>query len=90
MSRVLSSRLSRTVLSSAGVAVLLFVATFAATAAAQDVPVQAAPAYIAAVDGAAEVERDGTLEPATINAPFVPGDRLRTMAAEFLARAAEL
>lgn len=42
---------------------------------AQDVP---PPAYLAVVEGAATVERDGALLPATVNMPFVPGDRLRT------------
>src|SRR5947207_8859213 len=70
MSPALFSRLSRKVLSSAGVAVLLI----PATGAAQDVPAQAPPAYIAAVEGAADVERDGVSEPAAVNAPLVPGD----------------
>src|SRR5947208_11917565 len=37
-----------------------------------------APAYLAVVDGAATVERDGVAARAVVNAPFVPGDRLRT------------
>jgi hypothetical protein len=37
-----------------------------------------APAYIALVDGAATVERDGQSREATPNVPFVPGDHLRT------------
>src|SRR6266481_3019798 len=36
------------------------------------------PPYIALVDGAATVERDGQSQPAVANVPFVPGDRLRT------------
>ena len=36
------------------------------------------PAHIAVVDGGATVERDGLVQPAASNAPFVPGDRLRT------------
>ena len=36
------------------------------------------PAYIALVDGAATVERDGQSRAATANVPFVPGDHLRT------------
>ena len=36
------------------------------------------PAYIALVDGAATVERDGQSRAATPNVPFVPGDHLRT------------
>src|SRR5215475_3622179 len=47
---------------------------------AQDAEAQAAPppAYIAVVDGAATIERDGQSQPAPLNAPFVPGDHLRT------------
>ena len=37
-----------------------------------------APAHIAFVDGSATVDRDGQSQPASLNAPFVPGDRLRT------------
>jgi len=36
------------------------------------------PAYIAAVDGNATLEREGELTPAAINMPLVPGDRVRT------------
>jgi hypothetical protein len=43
-----------------------------------EVPAAAAPAHVSLVDGAATVERDGQSQPATVNAPFVPGDRLRT------------
>ncbi len=42
---------------------------------AQDVP---APAYVAFVEGSATLERDGQEQPATLNAPLVAGDRLRT------------
>ena len=38
------------------------------------------PAHIAVVDGAATIARDGRLMPATADAPFVSGDRLRTTA----------
>jgi hypothetical protein len=44
-----------------------------------EVPAAAAPAHIAFVDGSATVERDSQSQPAVTNAPFVPGDRLRTM-----------
>jgi hypothetical protein len=37
-----------------------------------------APAYIAAVDGAAHLDRDGQSETAERGVPLVPGDRLRT------------
>ena len=40
----------------------------------------AAPPHIAFVDGSATVERDGVSQPAGVNAPFEPGDRLRTVA----------
>ncbi len=36
------------------------------------------PAYLAMVEGAATLERDGDVVPATQNMPFVTGDRLRT------------
>jgi hypothetical protein len=38
----------------------------------------APPAYLASVDGQATLERDGAVEPASRNMPFVPGDRVRT------------
>jgi FecR protein len=38
----------------------------------------APPPHISVVEGSAMVERDGTSEPATANAPIVSGDRLRT------------
>jgi hypothetical protein len=44
-------------------------------ASAQEAP---PPAYLAVVEGAATLERDGELLPATQNMPFVTGDRLRT------------
>src|SRR5438270_556870 len=37
-----------------------------------------APAYIAVIDGAATLERDGRIESAPLNMPLVSGDRLRT------------
>ena len=37
-----------------------------------------ASAYLAVVDGAATFERDGQSQPAEINVPLLPGDRLRT------------
>ena len=42
------------------------------------VPAQASPAHIALVEGSATVDRDGLSQPAAPNAPFLPGDRLRT------------
>jgi hypothetical protein len=36
------------------------------------------PAYLAVVEGNATLERDGEINPAVQNMPFVPGDRLRT------------
>ncbi|PYR45164.1 MAG: hypothetical protein DMF95_21385 [Acidobacteria bacterium] len=38
------------------------------------------PAYLAVVEGTATLERDGEAQPAVVNMPFVPGDRLRTAA----------
>ncbi len=38
------------------------------------------PAYLAVVEGAATLERDGEAQPAVVNMPFVTGDRLRTAA----------
>src|SRR5689334_24358177 len=40
----------------------------------------AAPPHISFVDGSGTVDRDGISEPAVTNAPFEPGDRLRTAA----------
>src|SRR5262245_36218504 len=37
-----------------------------------------APAYLVLVEGDATLERDGESIPATVNMPFVPGDRART------------
>src|SRR5687768_10526064 len=39
-----------------------------------------APAYIAAIDGVAKLDRDGQIEAAEGGVPIVPGDRLRTEA----------
>ena len=39
-----------------------------------------APAYIASVDGAARLDREGRSEAAERGVPLVPGDRLRTEA----------
>jgi hypothetical protein len=36
------------------------------------------PAYVALVEGAATLERDGEVTPAVINMPLIPGDRVRT------------
>src|SRR3954469_16352548 len=36
------------------------------------------PAYVAVVDGAATLERDGRIESVPLNMPLVSGDRLRT------------
>jgi hypothetical protein len=40
----------------------------------------APPAYLAVVEGAATIERDGDVQPAVRDMPFVTGDRLRTEA----------
>jgi hypothetical protein len=40
----------------------------------------APPAYLAVVEGIATLERDGDVQPAVRNMPFVTGDRLRTEA----------
>ena len=37
------------------------------------------PAYVATVDGAATLERDGRIEASALNMPLLSGDRLRTM-----------
>jgi uncharacterized protein DUF6600 len=39
-----------------------------------------APAYLAVVEGAATIDRDGDVQPAVRDMPFVTGDRLRTEA----------
>ena len=38
------------------------------------------PAYIAAIEGAATLEREGETTPAVVNMPLVPGDRVQTTA----------
>src|SRR2546428_12415361 len=38
------------------------------------------PAYIALVEGAATLEREGEVTPAVVNMPLIPGDRVRTTA----------
>jgi hypothetical protein len=38
------------------------------------------PAYIAAVEGNATLEREGETTPAVVNMPLIPGDRVRTTA----------
>jgi hypothetical protein len=52
----------------------------AAAAQAQEPSAVAAPPHIAHIDGAITVEREGLVEAATLNAPIVVGDRLRTAA----------
>src|SRR6058998_2652888 len=56
---------------------LLIVCSLAAAAgaSAQELP---PPAYLASVDGDASIVRDGEVQPAVVNMPFVTGDRLRT------------
>jgi hypothetical protein len=51
-----------------------------AAAQAQEPSAVAAPAHIAHLDGAMTLEREGLVEGATVNAPVVVGDRLRTAA----------
>src|SRR5262245_3958466 len=41
-------------------------------------PLQQPPAYIAALDGDATLDRGGDVQPALVNMPLVAGDRLRT------------
>ena len=60
------------------VCLIALTALTAARAHAQE-PAQP-PAYIAAVDGSAMLERDGETTPAVVNMPLLPGDRLRTAA----------
>jgi uncharacterized protein DUF6600/FecR-like protein len=52
--------------------------TWTAGVQAQESPNVAAPAHVAYVDGTVTLERDGTLDPASVNMPIVAGDRLRT------------
>jgi hypothetical protein len=59
---------------------LTVIASAPAAAQAQEPPAGAAPAHIAHVDGAITLEREGLVETATVNAPVVVGDRLRTAA----------
>ena len=47
-------------------------------AARQPTPINAAPAHVAHVEGAATLERDGRAESALLNMPLLSGDRLRT------------
>jgi hypothetical protein len=65
---------------------LIFIVAAGAMAQAQ-IPAEAppptpaqfdAPAYVAVVDGAATLERDGRIETAPLNMPLVGGDKLRT------------
>jgi len=56
-------------------------ACLSAVARAQDAPQLPAgppPAYLAAIEGTATIDREGESIPAELNMPFVPGDRLRT------------
>jgi FecR protein len=52
----------------------------AVAAQAQEPSAVAAPPHIAHIDGAITIEREGLVEAATLNAPIVVGDRLRTAA----------
>src|SRR5262245_31544003 len=57
--------------------------TAALTAPAVPTPAQSpddlvAPAHVQYLDGSATLERDGQVEPLTLNLPVVPGDRLHT------------
>ena len=45
------------------------------TAHAQEAP----PSYIAVVDGAAQIDRQGDVQPAVANMPLAPGDRVSTL-----------
>jgi hypothetical protein len=58
----------------------IVVASASAVAQVQEPATVAPPAHIAYLDGAVMLERDGTVETASVNAPVVPGDRLRTAA----------
>ena len=57
----------------------LFVCVLIGQAAGAQEP-WAAPAYLAVVEGTATVEREGEVQAAVRDMPFVPGDRLRTEA----------
>jgi hypothetical protein len=61
---------------------LLTVIASTSTAAvqAQEPSAVAAPAHIAHIDGAVTLEREGSVETASVNAPVIAGDRLRTTA----------
>src|SRR5438105_1836448 len=72
----LASHALKNVLSGCALSVMSVMSlAVALPAAAQDAP---APAHIAIIDGTATLERDGQSDPVVGNAPFVPGDRLRT------------
>jgi uncharacterized protein DUF6600 len=58
-------------------AAFVFLMCFAAAASLR-AQVAQPPAYLVFVQGNATIERDGEIMPATMNMPFVPGDRLRT------------
>jgi hypothetical protein len=79
--RIVNTRVAR--LLSCAVLCVVAMWTTGATgiAAAQDAPQDAPPpAYLAVVEGAATIERDGEVFQAVRNMPLIPGDRLRTMA----------
>ena len=69
----LASTTLRLVFRTACVAVCCLLLSSAARA--QDDP---PPAYLAVVDGVASLERNGEVEPAVRDMPFLAGDRLRT------------
>jgi hypothetical protein len=62
------------------IAPTLAAVTWAAVVQAQEPSAIAAPAHIAHLDGAITLEREGSVDTASLNAPVIAGDRLRTTA----------
>lgn len=60
------------------VVVLVLAFLYPAAALGQNSVEPGPPANIAFVDGTALLDRESSTEPVTVNAPFIPGDRLRT------------
>ncbi len=71
---MLSCRISRT-LAARLVCSAILVAASASTLRGQDTP----PPYLAIVEGAANIEREGDVQPAVLNMPLVSGDRVSTL-----------
>src|ERR1700722_7714770 len=63
-----------------GVALLAVGSVIPAAVRAQVSPTITTPGHIAYLEGAVTIERDGSVETATLNVPVIAGDRLRTTA----------